>query len=163
MRRRTYLTTAVLAALGGCTSSVTGGGGPEYDSDDKETLLLTVDELPFDGWERDDSINDDFDQGFISEDEDEIVLASAAVHDEVSGAEDKFSEVQDGYAETNDYDIGDEAFWATRNEQVAYVYFRHSNAIGSVAGVKQSGGQAQPAQTNAQQAAQAMFDGWSEV
>ena len=58
LNRRRYLAVAgamVGGGLAGCSSIAGGGGGPEYESDQKEEMLLSVDAFPG-GWVRNDEI-----------------------------------------------------------------------------------------------------------
>jgi len=166
MQRRTYLATVGSAAgslaLAGCSgddSDDSDDGGPQYDQDSEEGMLLSLDAFP-DGWVRDDDLNEDFDAGFSSEDESVIVLVSVEVFDEVSEAEDRIETIRAGVSDPNDYPIADEAFWATRNQQLALTLFRDSNAVGQVTALRESGTEVVPDQSRSQQYAETMYDQW---
>jgi len=56
LNRRRYLAVAgamVGGGLAGCSGIPSGSGGPEYKSDQKEEMLLSVDAFP-NGWVRND-------------------------------------------------------------------------------------------------------------
>lgn len=167
LTRRRCLTVSgatVLAGLAGC-SSITGDGGssgPDYESGQKEELLLTLDAFP-DGWSRDDDLNDNFDAVFLSEDESIIVLVSVEIFDDVAGAEDRIETARAGVSDPNDYPIADEAFWATQNDQFAATMFRDSNAVGQVGAMRESGAEVIPDQTRSQQYAETMYENWEDV
>lgn len=148
-RRTIVQATAGLAitALAGC-SSVTGGpgGGPEYEDADAETML-TVEDFP-DGWKRNDETNENFDAVFIGPDDEKFVMASSTVKDDVQAAKDQLESMKNTNAETNEVDIGDDAFWAKRDDH-ARVGIRDSNFIILTAAAYQSGMEWAPDQNRA--------------
>jgi len=161
LNRRRYLAMAgatIAGGLAGC-SSITGGG-PEYESDQREGMLLSVDAFP-DGWVR--KVNDNFDAMFTNEDESIAVLLAVEIFDEVSGAEDRMETSRAGVSEPTDYPIADEAFWATRNEQIACTIFRHSNAVGQACALRESGIEVVPDQARSQDYAGMMYEHWEDL
>lgn len=164
-RRQVLATTAAtIGSIGltGCSGILGGLSGPNYETDQKEEMLLSIDSFP-DGWVRNDEINDNFDAGYTSEDESIVVLMSVEVSEEVSGAEDRFKTAKSGMSEPNDYELADEAFWATRNEEVASTLFRHSNAVGQSLGLRESGIDVVPDQSRSQDYARKMFSHWQDM
>lgn len=167
LNRRGYLAMAgatVASGLAGC-SSITGdggGSGPEYETDQKEEMLLSVDAFP-DGWVRNDGLNDNFDAVFANDDESIIVLISVEIGEDAGEAKDSYESSESGFSNTNEIDIGNEAFWSTRNEEIAYTIFRHSNAIGQAAALRESGTEVQPDQSRSQQYARELYEHWQEL
>jgi len=166
LSRRYYITSmAAIGSIGlsGC-SGILGddSSGPAYEEEQEEEMLLSVDSFP-DGWVRNDAINENFDAVFANEDESIIVLTSVDVGENVSEAKEAMDASESGYSNTNEIDIGDEAFWATRNDQVAYTIFRHSNAVGQVAAARESGAEVVPDQSRSQQYAREMVSHWQDI
>lgn len=165
MERRKYLATVGATvsgfALAGCSDGNGGDSdsGPEYAQGDKESMLLSVDAFP-DGWTRNDEINENFDAVFANEDQSIIVLIKVEIFDEVAGAEDRMETARAGVSEPNDYPIADNAFWATRNDQIACTLFRHSNAVGQACATRESGTEVVPDQSRSQDYAETMFEQW---
>lgn len=145
-------------SIAGCTGSVMGDS-EEYSEDDHEDLLLSEEDFP-DDWHRDDEFNENFDAVFLDEDETTVVLVLVEIEDDVEEAEESFEQSESGAEDPSDYDIGDEAYWATQNDEIAVTQFRHSNAVGQVAATTLSGLEMNPDQNRSQQHAQEMFDGW---
>ena len=185
LNRRRYLTaigaTASALTLAGCSSSGNGSGdgpndsnstdtptntptdtGPEYDQGSKEEMLLSVNSFP-DGWVRNDDINENFDAVFTNEDESIVVLTTVEIFEDVAGAEDRMETARAGVSEPNDYPIADNAFWATRNEEIACTLFRHSNAVGQACAVRESGSEVVPDQARSQDYATALFEHWQTL
>lgn len=121
--------------------------------------MLTIDDFP-DGWVRDDQVNENFDGVFLNEDETIVVLTAVQVLEDVSTAEDEFQNSRSGFRDPQDYDLGDEAFWDTRNEELAFTIFRASNAMGQAASLRQSGMETQPDTQRAQNYAETMYDNY---
>lgn len=164
MNRRTALTGCgtIIASLSGCVGSDGGNGeesGPEYEEGDRDGMVLTIDAFP-DGWTRDDDFNENFDASYLSEDESVVVLARVEIEDSVDAAKESFESSESGTRDPQDYDIGDEAFWDTRNDEYAATVFRHSNAVGQVAALRESGTEVVPDQSRSQEYAQKMFEQW---
>lgn len=179
MNRRRYIatigTSASVLSLAGCSSN--GGGddgggdgnsttdqqeqGPLYEESDKEDMLLSVDDFP-DGWTGTSSTGQDGgDRDFTNDAKLEYVTVSVNIYGDVAAAEDEFEQARAGFFETNDYPIGDEAFWATRNPG-AFTMFRHSNADGRVvAGT--AGVESGPNQANSQEYAEVMYEKWENL
>jgi len=176
LNRRQYLATIATSAggtvLAGCSGLTGGGGGgtptetatptapsPQYDQGSKEELLLSVGAFP-DGWVRNDELNENFDAVFTSEDESIVVLLTVEIFDDIDGAENRMETARAGVSEPNEYPIADEAFWATRNDEIACTLFRHSNGVGQACAVRESGTDVVPDQSRSQQYAQTMYDQW---
>lgn len=159
------VTGAMLSAgLAGC-SSITGGdggGGPDYETDQKEELLLSAEVFP-DGWVRNDEINENFDAVFANEDESIVVLTTVEIGEDSGEAKDAYDSAESGFSNTNEIDIGNKAFWATRNEEIAYTIFRHSNALGQSAALRESGAEIQPDQSRSQEYAREMYQSWQDL
>jgi hypothetical protein len=128
-RRTVVQATAGLAttALAGC-SNVTGGlgGGPEYE-DTVGNTMLSLSDFP-EGWERNDEMNENFEAVFVGPDDGKFVMLSTDVKDDVQAAKDKLESMKNTNSETNELDIGDDAFWAKRDDH-ARVGVRDSNLI----------------------------------
>lgn len=158
-RRTVVQATAGLAttALAGCTgvTDSLGGGGPEYEDADGKTML-TVEDFP-DGWQRDDETNENFDAVFIGPDDGKFVMASSTVNDDVQAAKDQMESMKNSNAETNEVDIGDDAFWAKREDH-ARVGVRDSNLIILTAAAYQSGMGWTPDQNRAIEYARTLLD-----
>jgi hypothetical protein len=164
MNRRTYLTaTATVGStvLAGCSAALNRFSGPEYEDVSKEDMLLSASDFP-EGWRRNDSLNDNFDAAFQDSDGTVFVLLSVSLFDEVSAAEDGFEDARSGFRDPQDIDIGDEAFWDTRNDEFAFTIFRHSNANGSSVSIRQSGLEVVPDQNRSQNYAGKMFQHWQQ-
>jgi hypothetical protein len=177
LNRRRYLTaigtTASALALAGCSGGDDSGNGTndgtstetqtntgtEYEQGSKEAMLLSVEAFP-DGWTRNDEINQNFDAVFTNGDQSIVVLATVEIFADVAGAEDRIETAQAGVSEPNDYPIADEAFWATRNDQIACTMFRHSNAVGQVCATRESGSGVVPDQSRSQQYAEMLYQEW---
>ena len=165
LNRRRYLVVAgatVGSGLAGCSSIPGGGGGPEYESDQKEEMLLSVDAFP-DGWVRNDEMNENFDAGFTNEDESVLVLIKVEIFDEISEAKDRMETARAGVSDPNDYPIADDAFWATQNDEFAATLFRHSNGVGQSAAVRESGREVVPDQQRSQEYAETMYEHWQDL
>lgn len=162
MKRRQYLTMSALAATGlsGCTSSF--NDGPQYDEDSKDEMLLSVEAFP-DGWHRDDDINDNFDAVFANEDDSIVVMLSIQLSEDIETAKENFESSKSSYRDPQEIDIGDEAFWDTRNEEMASTIFRHSNALGQTVAARQSGMEINPDQQRSQNYAGEMYDHWQDL
>jgi len=149
-------------AITGCSQLTGGDDGPAYGEDlSKEDLLLLGSDFP-DGWYRDDSINDNFDAVFLSEDDSIIVMLSVGIRDSVDQAKSDFEDTRDGFRDPQEIDIGDEAFWDTR-EQAAYATVRHSNALGQAVSGRESGTELLPDPARAQTYAGEMYDHWQSL
>lgn len=161
-RRQVLATTATVSAVGlaGCSSG--GSTGPQYETNMKDQMLLSTNAFP-DGWERDEDFNENFDVSFFSEDESIIVLISVEIFEDITSAEDRMETSRAGVSEANDYPIADEAFWATRNEELACTLFRHSNAVGQSCATRQSGMDVNPDQARSQDYATEMYEQWGEL
>lgn len=163
MDRRTYLATAVAStALAGCSTIQNRLSGPKYTDVSKEDLLLSVSDFP-DGWARNDQLNEEFDAVFHNEDETIFVLLSVHIYDEISGAADEFESVRNGHRDPQDLGFADEAFWDTRNGEIAVTAFRDSNAIGSALAASQSGFEISPEQVRSQNYAEKMYQHWQDL
>jgi hypothetical protein len=164
MKRRQYLAlSGVLSAgLAGCSQLPGGLSGPKYEDVTKEDLLLSTSDFP-DGWQRDDSVNENYDAVFTNDDETSAVLVSVEIGDTVEGAEEEYSESRNRLRDPQDMDFADEAFWDTQNEQIAVCIFRDSNVLGNTVAIKQSGLEAQPDQQRAQSYAQDMYENWQSL
>ncbi|MDL0140305.1 hypothetical protein PNP85_12410 [Halobacterium salinarum] len=163
-RRRFLATTAAVGSIGlaGCLGVISGSSSPKYESDQKEEMLLSVDAFPS-GWKRNDELNENFDGVFMSEDESLVVLLSIEVYEEVGQAKESHETSESGFSDTNEIDIGNEAFWTTRNDEIAYTIFRHSNALGQAAAIQESGVSLQPDQSRSQKYAREMYSHWEEL
>lgn len=164
---------AVTTALAGCFggNSNSGDTRPQYHEDDHEAMLLSIDDFP-DGWARDDEVNDNFDAVFRNEDETITVLPIVEIEADEAAAQDNFEDSKSGTRDYSiedeavcpvDYNIGDEASWDTRNNEMAITLFRHSNAVGQVAATRQSRTEVQPDQARSQTYTMTMFEGWEDV
>jgi hypothetical protein len=161
MDRRSFLAVGAIG-LAGCSTDMLGGG-PEYGEDIEDAdLLLSIDAFP-DDWKRDDSFNDSFDAVFLNADESILVLQEARVHESIEEAKDSFGLISDKFRDPQDIDIGDEAFWDTRNEELAYCAVRDSNAVGGIGGSRKSASGVVPAQNRAQTYARKMVEAWGEL
>ncbi|UHQ98665.1 hypothetical protein HYG81_22090 (plasmid) [Natrinema zhouii] len=163
----------VATALAGCSGSNTSSGDtePQYHEDDHEAMLLSIDDFP-DGWTRDDEVSDDFDAAFLNEDETITVLPLVEIEADETAAQDTFEDsksstrdysIEDEAVCPVDYNIGDEASWDTRNDEMAITLFRHSNAVGQVAATRQYRTEVQPDQAHSQTYTTTMFEGWKNV
>lgn len=166
--RRSVLATstaAVLGGLAGCSGVLDdgdGGGGPKYESDQEMEMRLPLETFP-DGWERDDSINQEFDRAFANEDRSVIVMLTVDVETEVGTAEDKLSDARSNFDDATDHDLGDEAFTGTQNDQLAYTLFRDSNGLGQVVATRESGSDVVPDESRSQEYAQTTYDHWQDL
>lgn len=162
MDRRTYLTTMAVTVgsvgFAGCSGMLEE---PQYEEGSKEDLLLEVDAFPND-WHRDDEINENFDACFTNEDESIIVLLSVEIEEGIEEAEKSFESSKSGFRDPQEIDIGEEAFWDTQNDEVAFTIFRHSNALGQAVAARQSGMDINPDQSRSQKYAREMYDNWQE-
>ena len=152
---------ALTSTFAGCTSSFSSDE-PEYNEDDHEDLLLSIEAFPED-WNRDDEVNDNFDAVFLNKDETIVVFASVEIDEDIDDAEKRFENAESSTRDPIDYDIGDEAFWDTRNNEIAITVFRHSNAVGQVAAMRQSGMEINPDQSRSQEYARKMYDNWRNI
>ena len=166
MNRRQYLTgtaAATTVAIAGCVGSISGGSsGPKYEDVTKEEMLLDESAFP-DGWVRDDQLNDNYDAGFANSDETIIVLLGVQINDDIETAEENFEQSRAGFRDPQDLDIGDEAFWDTRNDQSASTILRDSNVLGESAASRESTGEVIPDQRRSQQYAREMFSHWRDI
>lgn len=166
--RRRYLSTALTTTAGlslaGC-SDILGGdgdGGPQYESEQREAMLLTVDDFPS-GWQRNDELNDNFDAIFLNGDGSIVVMTMVEISEEVSAAKDRMENARAGVSDPNEYTIGDDSFWATRNNEIACTIFRHSNAVGQACALRESGAEVVPDQSRSQDYATTMYNQWQEL
>lgn len=158
-RRTVVQATAGLAttALAGCTgvTDSLGGGGPQYDDAAGDTML-SLSDFP-DGWERKDEMNENFEAVFVGPDEEKFVMLSSDVKDDVQAAKDQLESMKNSNMETNELDIGDDAFWAKRDDH-ARVGVRDSNLIMLSIAAYQSGMEWTPDQNRAIEYARALLD-----
>lgn len=161
MHRRTYLALGG-AALAGCSDAIPGTGGEEYDHDDEPSLLFDgpQDEWP-DDLERDDSLNEDFDQGYISQDETVGLLVNVEIEVDTETAENEMQMARVKAGNHDNYPLADEAFIADDN-LAAWVIFRHRNAHGQTLVLRRSGGESAPDRDRASEYAESLFDHWRE-
>ena len=158
------MTAAALGAggLAGC-SSITGLlGGPKYQDVTVAQLVPPV-SIFSDGWSRNDNLNDNFEAGFVNEDESIFVLISISIFEEVSAAEETFTSVREGFRDPVEMSFADEAFWDTQNEQYAYTVFRDSNALCQTVSARQVGINIAPDQQRAQSAARSTYQHWQDL
>lgn len=139
-----------------------GGDGstePLYNEGDHKDLLLTLDDFP-EGWTRDDELNENFDAVFLNDDRTILVMPLVEIEPDIEAAKENYQQSIAGTRDPQDYPLGDEAFWDTRNDEIAVTLFRHSNAVGQVAALRESGMEVVPDQSRSQQYAEAMFKHW---
>ena len=134
---------------------------PIYDPAEKDALIPPAETFP-DDWRRNDEQNEEFEAVFINSDGTIAVLIEIGVAESVGEAREAFEDSKALYRDPQDLDIGDEAFWDTRDSQ-ARTYFRHSNAIGVVRAVRQTGIEIEPDVSRSQNYAFDMFDHWKSV
>jgi hypothetical protein len=134
---------------------------PIYDPAEKDALIPPAETFP-DDWRRNDEQNEEFEAVFINENGTIAVLIEIGVAESVEEAREAFEDSKALYRDPQDLDIGDEAFWDTRDSQ-ARTYFRHSNAIGVVRAVRQTGIEIEPDVSRSQNYAFDMFNHWKSV
>lgn len=131
-----------------------------YDESDKEDMLLGVEAFP-DGWKEVD-LEENWDAAFSNESETIAVLLSIEVLPTVEDAKGSYDSAEESF-QTNDYTLGDEAFWTDRPDNSRTI-FRHSNAIGQAVGTRElSNGEVVPDSLRAQDAASKMFERWQSI
>lgn len=183
MQRRKFLiglgAVSAVSSIAGC-SSVPGGSDPAnassdqdtsdsepdeeepiYDESQVEELVLSIDSFP-EGWIRNDESNEDFDAVYFGENQRDGVLIAVDVGETVSETREAFNSDKNLYREPEELDIGDQAFWDTRDSQ-AVTKFRHSNAIGEVRGIRQVAADIEPAINLSQTYAIEMWEHWQSV
>lgn len=134
---------------------------PIYDPAEKDALIPPAETFP-DDWRRNDEQNEEFEAVFINADGTIAVLIEIGVGESEEEAREAFGDSKALYRDPQDIDIGDEAFWDTRDSQ-ARTYFRHSNAVGVVRAVRQTGVEIEPDVSRSQNYAFDMFDHWKSV
>lgn len=180
MHRRQFLmelgAVGAVASISGCAS--TGGGGPSntsnqdtsgeseepeplYEQNQVEELVLPLDAFP-EGWTRNDEANEEFDGVYFSESQKDVVFIAVDVGETISETEEGFESQKNLYREPEELDIGDQAFWDTRDSQ-GVTKFRHSNAIGTVRAAREVALEVEPAINLSQTYAFEMFDHWQEI
>lgn len=165
--RRTVLkATSSLLVMGsaGCSGMGLGSSGPKYDPEEyggtnPDALLLTVDAFP-DGWKQLD--HDEF-RAFSDASEEIVVMFYMKVDDEVSTTKDEFETTRQKYPNANDFDLGDECFFAERNGERADLYLRDSNARAQVTAMHQSGLEWKPDINRATNYAEELYAHWQSV
>lgn len=181
MQRREFLvglsTVGAVASISGCASiggnepantsdqdaadSESTAEEPIYQQDQVEELILPLTAFP-EGWSRNDDANEEFDAVYFGENQRDGVLIAVDIGETVSEAREAFESQLNLYREPQELDIGDQAFWDTRDSQ-AVTKFRHSNAIGEVRGIRQVAADIEPAINLSQTYAIEMFDHWQSV
>lgn len=131
---------------------------PIYDPSQKPDMIPPIGLFP-DSWRRNDEINEDFDAVYFNEDQSVVVFFVVRVGEQVAGARGAFDDLKSRYRDPQSIDIGDEAFWDTR-ESVATTIFRHSNAIGESWAVRESGANNEPDVTRSHKYAFETYDYW---
>ena len=167
MQRRTLLGavgTALTATLAGCSDmNPLAEDEPETYSQDEEDALLfdeARDEWP-DEMERDDSINENFDRGFVNQDETVIVLMHVDIYEDIETAENELEKSRARASNDEDYPIADDGFIADDGES-AQVIFRHRNANGQTLAIRESGGGVSPDRNRASEYADLLFEYWED-
>jgi hypothetical protein len=142
-------------------SESSGDSGPEYEDVTVEDLVLSESAFPS-GWTRDDSINENLDAGFVNADRSIVVLIGINIHETVDEAKEDYEQSVNEAGDINELDIGDEAFWAERN-QFAGTLFRDSNVEAQVIAGKESAGDLLPAISRSQDYARDLYDHMQSV
>lgn len=166
MRRRAYL--ATVTALGtmasaGCSSdSDDPEDSPRYEDVTADEMVLSVDAFP-DGWRRDDDFNDAFDASYRNADGTAVVLLSVIIEPTVDAAEQRLENSREDFPDPEDASVGDEGFEAVRNERAAFTMFRHSNALGESAAIREEAGVVEPDLTRSRNYAMEMYEHWQRL
>lgn len=158
MRRRQLLRitgVGAMAALAGCL----GGEDAIYEEGNESDLVPNG---PGDDWGdedliRDDEFNPHFDRVFRTPETDLVLLMSAEIYEDIEAAEDSFESSKATAADDEEYPLADEAFISDDGE-VATCLWRHSNAIGQVAAVRESATGVTPDRQRASSYAETMFE-----
>lgn len=161
VKRRTVIAatgTAITATIAGCSGM---GKSPQYADYDRSDLIPGLEVLP-EGWQKADVEDENFDF-YENEDGSTAVGFDAEAHGEIGKAEDDFKKFKSKYTDNNDYDLADEAFWTEYQDQVAVVAWRHSDAMGAVAGITQQGASYVPDRATALDVAEKTFEYWKEL
>lgn len=96
----------------------------------------------------------------------ELVMARIDIYESVDIAIEWTDRTRERFPGQNEYDLADEAFWATE-DTAAYSIFRHQNARGQVLATRERstvrGLETFPWQAKAVEVAEAMFDHWRQL
>lgn len=131
----------------------------QYTASDKPQMLLTVRDFPSDWHKMPDDYNPNFDVEFANEDESILVLVDIDIAESVESAKEIYDRSRAGTRDPQEYDIGDEAFWAEQQD-LARTIFRHSNAVGEAVALRESGTRVVPDPQRSQDYARKMFQKW---
>lgn len=129
-----------------------------YNQGQEDELLLPIEAFP-EGWTRDEERNPDFDVVYMNEDETNAVLIVVGIAETVEQARESFEDGKATYRDPQELDFADQAYWDTRDSQ-AITTFRHSNAIGQVRGIQETGVEIEPAVNLSQTYAVELFEHW---
>lgn len=149
----------VTLGLAGCAGVL--GDSAEYDDDDHDGMVLTLDAFDDENneWHQDDEFNEHYDACFLTDEEDMVVMALVEIEEDVEAAEDSFSQSESGASDPSEYELADEAWWAS-DDDLTTTMFRHSNAVGQVAAGAFDGVELSPDENRSQNYANEMFDLW---
>lgn len=164
MKRRTLITafgTTITTVTAGCSGLGSIGSKPQYADYDRSDLIPGLEVLP-DDWQKSDVEDEDFDF-YENEDGSTAVGFDAEAHGDIDEAKEAFSKFKSKYTNNNDYDLADEAFWTEYQDQTAVVAWRHSDALGAVAGITQQGASYVPDRGMALDTAEKSFEFWKEL
>lgn len=148
------------ASASGCLGSITGGAD-RYAGYTRVDLIPGIDVFP-DDWREYPGMNDDYDV-YGNADETIFVGFDARVFDGDEDVDEEWETLQQKYRDPQEYDLAGEAFWAEYQDEVAVVFFRHSNAFGSTFAVRQSGLEAVPDRGRALDYAEVQFEHWRDL
>lgn len=133
-----------------------------YSQDEKESLLFeeAQEDWP-DDLERNDEINENFDRGFVNQDETVVVLMHVDIYEDIETAKNEIEKSRASASNDEDYPIADDGFIAD-DGKAAQVIYRHLNAKGQTLALRQSGGEIVPDRNRASEYADLLFEHWEE-
>jgi hypothetical protein len=160
--RRAFLSS--IAALGtvplaGCSNSIElPGSEPElYPEDIESELYPTESDIPSD-WTFRPEADDDY---VTYESGSETVAVQVRIENSISEAESEMSSDKEEFRDPQNIDIGDEAFWDTK-DSFGHTQFRHVNAIAIVIAASETGLQIEPSVSASHDYARIVFEKWED-